>query len=61
MKCSHGLPYEVKCRLCFDEAMKRVSASQPLTRSLVDHPEVRDDVFLLGTIQRGVDKNPRPL
>lgn len=24
MKCSHGLAYEVKCSLCFSEAMARV-------------------------------------
>lgn len=22
MKCSHGLPFEVKCRGCFEDAMK---------------------------------------
>lgn len=37
MKCSHGLDFEVKCILCFDEAMKRVSEN--------NSPEKLDAIF----------------
>jgi len=65
MKCSHGVPFEVKCRGCFEDAMKRVSASQPEPFKLHDYgPRGKPDtekVFVLGDIQIGIDTNPRPL
>lgn len=61
MKCSHGLPYEVKCRMCFEEAMKRVSTSQAVARTVVAASETEQGLFLLGNIQKGVDTDPRTL
>jgi len=61
MKCSHGLPYEVKCRQCFEDAMKRVSASAMLHDYGPRGKPEPEKVFVLGSIQMGIDKNPRPL
>lgn len=58
MKCSHGLQFEVKCRQCFEEAMKRVSASKPEPKLVESSTE---EWMLLGSIKIGVDKNPRTL
>jgi hypothetical protein len=55
MKCSHGLDFEVKCRGCFEDAMKRVSASQ----KDIDSEEVRVS-FSEGN-QKPVDSDPRLL
>lgn len=60
MKCSHGIPFEVKCRGCFEDAMKRVSASQLKPVVAID-PEGEKQVFYLGSILKGIDKNPRLL
>lgn len=61
MKCSHGLPYEVKCSGCFKDAMDRISASQPGPAMEQQLIEAAKQLFTLGSIQTGVDKNPRPL
>ena len=62
MKCSHGLPYEVKCMGCFEDAMKRVSASEAAKSRVVPMSEVLEwaaGEYCLGDIQVGVDTNPR--
>jgi hypothetical protein len=61
MKCSHGLPYEVKCSMCFSEAMKRVSFSGSVVKVAKKEPEAGGGLFLLGDIQKGVDTDPRHL
>jgi hypothetical protein len=61
MKCSHGIQFEVKCRQCFEDAMKRVSASEVLPRPAVAKPEETEQWMILGDIHIGIDKNPRPL
>ena len=65
MKCSHGLPFEIRCMGCFSDAMKRVSASEPKLFKLHDFgprglPDTEKE-FVLGDIHMGIDKNPRPL
>lgn len=57
MKCSHGLDFEVKCRGCFDDAMKRVSASQ-VVKSF-DSEEER--VSFSEANQKVIDDDPRLL
>jgi hypothetical protein len=55
MKCSHGLPFEMKCRQCFEDAMKRVSASQSPLSPVVTKPEVVQGFVLGDSHQRAVD------
>ena len=59
MKCSHGVEYESKCRGCFEDAMKRVSASGGTVRPAVVKPEEKIPEFYLGDIQNRVDTIPR--
>ena len=61
MKCSHGVPFEVKCRGCFEDAMKRVSASAKFHDYGPRGKPDTEKVFVLGDIQIGIDTNPRPL
>lgn len=59
MKCSHGLPYEVKCSGCFKDAMDRVSASQ---QKKVEEPKASEEQksrFWLGVYHQGLDSIPR--
>jgi hypothetical protein len=53
MKCSHGLDYEVKCSMCFDEAMKRVTASQPGPEMVRQLQEAGQKLFRLGGVPEG--------
>lgn len=61
MKCSHGVPFEVKCRGCFEDAMKLVSASRKLDEPVPKASEAERDRFFLGVYQKPVDAIPRPL
>jgi len=61
MKCSHGLPFEVKCPGCFKDAMERVSASAKFHDYGSRGKPEPEKVFVLGDIQKGIDKNPRHL
>ena len=61
MKCSHGLPYEVKCPGCFKDAMERISASRKLAEPVPKASEAERERFFLGVFQKPVDTIPRPL
>lgn len=38
MNCSHGLPFEVKCRGCFEDAMKLFPVPvKPVEQKPIDH------------------------
>jgi len=60
MKCSHGLPYEVKCSGCFKDAMERVSASQKKLQVMPTVSEAARERFWLSAFNQTVDK-PRGL
>lgn len=51
MKCSHGLPYESKCSMCFEEAMKYVRTQAPIPDAKAPQ-EVRD-AFWLSAYRQG--------
>jgi hypothetical protein len=59
MKCSHGLPYESKCRGCFEDAMKRISASRNEPKVSTPASEAARERFFLGVYQKPVDVDPR--
>lgn len=59
MKCSHGLPYDVKCNGCFKDAMKRISASQKGVEPVARASEAERDRFFLGIYQKPIDAIPR--
>jgi hypothetical protein len=61
MKCSHGLPYEVKCSGCFNDAMKRVSASEPGPEMVRQLCEAGQKLFRLGGVSEGSRLNPETL
>ncbi len=61
MKCSHGVEYESKCRGCFEDAMKRISASRKLAEPVPKASEAERERFFLGVYQKPVDIDPRPL
>jgi len=59
MKCSHGLPYEVKCSGCFKDAMKRISASQGQVSEVPKASEEQKSRFWQGVYHQVVDTGPR--
>jgi hypothetical protein len=59
MKCSHGLPYEVKCSLCFKEAMERVSAMKKEPIEPAEPFTEEWDRFWVGCYNQVLDTNPK--
>ncbi len=56
MRCSHGIPYECKCKMCVEEALQKVRtvAQQPV---LPATPRMIEDFWVSAYRQTVVQNN----